>query len=94
MDLVGTLQILLQNRRFKVAPSLEHAALLAREFQQFQVRPAPLGSESLLEWRERPNDDLVLAAAIAVWQGEYQAQFFFKVIQLSETEPVPRWWRQ
>jgi hypothetical protein len=28
--------------------------------------------EALLDWRQRPHDDLVLAAAVAAWLGERQ----------------------
>jgi hypothetical protein len=68
-DLVGTMQLLLQDRRIKVADSLEHAATLVSELQQFQIKTVTLSPDAL-EWRERPHDDLVLAVAIAVWAAE------------------------
>jgi hypothetical protein len=68
-DLVGCLQVLLQEKRLTVARSLEHAATLAGELQHFQLKAVPLKPDAL-EWRERPHDDLVLAVAIAVWEAE------------------------
>jgi len=39
---------------------------LTEELQQFQIRTLSSMSDSVLEWRERPHDDLVLAVAIAI----------------------------
>jgi hypothetical protein len=36
-DLVGILQLLLQEKRMKVAPALEQMKTLAEELQQFQM---------------------------------------------------------
>jgi hypothetical protein len=69
-ELVSTLQVLLQSRRLRVAPALAEAQVLVRELSNFQMRRAPLASESLDAWREGPHDDLVLAVAIAAWEGE------------------------
>ena len=68
-DLVGVLQVLLQEKRLKVAPALEHAAMLATELQQFQLKAISL-DPCAVEWREQPHDDLVLAVAVAAWQAE------------------------
>jgi hypothetical protein len=73
-DLVGVLQVLLQERRLKVAPALEHAATLAGELQHFQLKTVPLKPD-VLEWRERPHDDLVLAVAIAAWLADRPVPF-------------------
>lgn len=70
IDLVGILQLLLQERRFRVATALELASTLTEELQQFQIRTLSSMSDSVLEWRERPHDDLVLAVAIAIWYAE------------------------
>ncbi len=79
-DLVGILQVLLQEKRLKVAPALEHARTLAEELQQFQLKAVSL-DPAAVEWRERPHDDLVLAAAGAAWQAERpHPAFFFEVV--------------
>ena len=78
-DLVGVMQILLQERRLKVAPTMPLAPTLAGELHQFQVRAVSLAADAA-EWRERPHDDLVLAVAIAVWHAERPAAFVCRVI--------------
>jgi hypothetical protein len=68
-DLVAVLQVLPQGKRLQVAKGLEIAATLADELQQFRLRTVPL-TDDVVEWRERPHDDLVLAVAVAAWYGE------------------------
>jgi len=63
-------QVLLQTGRLKIARALPHAELLARELVNFRSRVTGQTAESQLDWRERANDDLVLALAIASWQAE------------------------
>jgi hypothetical protein len=75
-DLVGVLQVLLQAKRLKVAEALEHAATLAEELQQFRMKTVPL-TDDVVEWRERPHDDLVLAVAVAAWRAEQPSSLFF-----------------
>jgi hypothetical protein len=69
-ELVGVLQVMLQARRIKVAPTLPEAATLVRELTTFQVKITPAANEVFGAWREGQHDDLVLAVAIAVWQAE------------------------
>jgi hypothetical protein len=89
-DLVGVLQVLLQEKRIKVAPALEQAATLAGELQQFQLKAVPL-DPSAVEWRERPHDDLVLAVACAAWQAERPGPAFFLEVVTPDPAPRPRW---
>jgi hypothetical protein len=69
-DLVSTLQVLLQTRRLKVAPSLPEAQLLVRELMNFQVKITPATHEVFGTWRDGVHDDLVLAVALAAWLAE------------------------
>ena len=69
-DIVSVTQVLLQTGRLKIARPLPHAKLLARELVNFRSRVRAQTAESQLDWRERANDDLVLALAIATWQAE------------------------
>jgi hypothetical protein len=70
-DLVGTLQVLLQSRRIKVAPALSEAQVLVKELQGFQTKITQAGNEIFgAPWREGKHDDLVLAVALAAWLGE------------------------
>src|SRR5262245_494147 len=69
--LVSTLQVLLQSRRLRVAGSLAGAALLVRALQNFRAKVTTAATDDpLAGWREGKNDDLVLAVAVAAWEGE------------------------
>lgn len=71
LALVSTLQVLLQNRRLKVARTLPAAEVLAAELSAFRVKVnVATGNESFEAWRERDHDDLVLSVALAAWLGE------------------------
>jgi hypothetical protein len=69
-DVISSTQVLLQTGRLKIARSLPHAALLAREPVNFRFKVGQERSEDVLDWREGPDDDLVLALAIAAWEAE------------------------
>jgi hypothetical protein len=77
-DLVSTLQVLLQSRRLKVAPILAEAKTLVQELMSFRVKATLSATETLESWREGPHDDLVLAVAIAAWQGERLQEFWMR----------------
>jgi hypothetical protein len=71
LDLVAAVQTALQNKQLKIASSLREAVRLTRELEAFRAKPAVgVGLENCDVWRERPQDDLVLAVALAVWYGE------------------------
>jgi hypothetical protein len=90
-DLVGVLQVLLQEKRLKVAQTLEHARTLTAELHQFQLKAVPLKPDAL-EWRERPHDDLVLAVASAAWCAERPGPaFFFTVVTPDPPPRSPNW---
>jgi hypothetical protein len=78
-DLVGVMQVLLQGKRLKVAQELAMSTTLAEELQQFRMKTVPL-TDDVVEWRERPHDDLVPAVAMAAWQGERPCPFFVAVL--------------
>jgi hypothetical protein len=69
-NLVGTLQVLLQTRRLQIASALPEAATLVRELETYRPR-VPLGRPDDTIWRDGAHDDLVLAAALAAWVGEW-----------------------
>jgi hypothetical protein len=68
--LVARLQVLLQTERLKIAAALPEAATLTRELLNFKVKVTLAAHETYEAWREGIHDDLVLAAALAVWLGE------------------------
>jgi hypothetical protein len=71
VELVGTLQVLLQTRRLKVSDALPEAGVLVRELGAFRAEVRLTPAEAAESWRERDHDDLVLAVAIAAWLGEW-----------------------
>jgi hypothetical protein len=70
-DLVGVLQVLLQNQRLKIAPG-PLSDILAAEMLNFKVKIDPeTAHDSYSAWREADHDDLVLSVALACWWGEH-----------------------
>src|SRR5687767_6312437 len=70
-DLVSNLQVLLQSERLKIAGDLPEAAALLRELRSFRVTISTAGNDTYAAWRENDHDDMVLAVALACWQGEH-----------------------
>jgi hypothetical protein len=70
-DLVAAVQTALQLKRLKISAALREARTLTRELSAFRAK-VRLGTDldNCDVWRERPQDDLVLAVALAVWYGE------------------------
>jgi hypothetical protein len=48
--------------------------------QHFQLKSVPMAQDALLEWRERPHDDLVLAVAVAAWQAERPVRVWLRML--------------
>jgi hypothetical protein len=78
-DVISTTQVQLQTGRLRIAGSLPHASLLARELVNFRFKVRGNGPEDTLDWREGPDDDLVLALAIAAWEAERRPGLAFSV---------------
>ena len=71
-DLVGAVQVLMQNARLRVAASLAEAATLRAELQNFRMKQnAATAHESYEHWRDGDHDDLVLAVAVAAWFQQF-----------------------
>ena len=71
-DLVSNVQVLLQEKRLRIASTLAEAETLAKELAEFEARISPRGHDTYGaagDWREGANDDLVLALAMACWLG-------------------------
>jgi hypothetical protein len=69
-DLVGCVQLALQNRTLKTSPALVEADTLMSELQNFKATISANGHDSYgaaNDWRIGSNDDLVLATAMAIW---------------------------
>jgi hypothetical protein len=69
-NLVSALQVALQTGTLKIASSLELAEVLRQELLNFRIKiNLSTGHDSYEHWREGDHDDLVLAAAMAVWSA-------------------------
>jgi hypothetical protein len=65
-EIISMIRILLEERRLRYAPTMEHALTLQTELQQFQAKQVT-GDNPMTDWRTRPHDDLVIATAMACW---------------------------
>ncbi len=72
--LASLMQVVLQTERLKIAGEMPLTPVLERELQAFKVKISAAGNEGFEAWRESDHDDLVLAAAIAVWGAEHRPQ--------------------
>ncbi len=70
-DLVGGLKVLFENpdARFQVAKDIPLVPKFVEELQTFKLKPPTLNPHDPESWRERPDDDLVFAVALAAWRG-------------------------
>jgi len=91
--LVSVLQVLLQARRLKFASGLREAETFLHELSTFQAKPLSPTADVMLDWREQPYDDLVLAVAIAAWLSERLRQFWvsFPMMLDPGLARMPQW---
>ncbi len=69
VEMVGVLRVIYEDGRLQMAKDLPLVPTLKGELRDFnmqQTRPNPNDPES---WRERPDDDLVFAVALAAWRA-------------------------
>jgi hypothetical protein len=74
-ELVSTLQVLMQSRRLRVVPTLAEAPTLVKELMNFKMKVKLVADDTLTAWRDGVHDDLVLAVAIAAWEGQRYYDF-------------------
>jgi hypothetical protein len=72
-QLASLMQVLLQTQRLKIAQAMPLTATLVKELAAFKVKVTLAGREEFEAWREADHDDLVLAAALAVYGAENPA---------------------
>lgn len=70
-DLVSVLQRWLGERRWKVSSGVDHAKLLSDEIRNFKLKISQSGHDTYEAAREGEHDDIVLAAALALWWQDY-----------------------
>lgn len=71
-DLVMAVQLLQQQQRLKVSKGLAEGPAFANEMQNFKYKISLAGNDSYNAWRESDHDDMVLAAACALWLAAYK----------------------
>ena len=69
-DLISACQVLLQQRRLKIAASLPEAKTLTEELLNFRYKITEASNLTYESWREGAHDDLVLALSLAVWEAK------------------------
>jgi hypothetical protein len=87
IELVSTVQALLQTRRLRVVPRLALAEVLKSELLGFKIKITSSANETFGAWREGAHDDLVLAVAMAAWLDERQTSRPF--VAASRRFPTP-----
>jgi hypothetical protein len=79
-NLVSALQAALQTGTLKIASSLPLVEVLRQELLNFRVKVnIATGHDCYEYWREGDHDDLVLAAAMAVWSARAPGPFLILV---------------
>jgi hypothetical protein len=74
-DLVGVVQVLLQQERLTFARQMPLMQPLFQELQSFRQKIDPVTAhDSYSAWREQDHDDLVFALALALWWGEWRGE--------------------
>jgi hypothetical protein len=68
--LVSGAQVILQQRRVKIARSLPLAEVLVKELLDYRVRITVAANEVFGAWREGQHDDLLFALCLCLWAGE------------------------
>lgn len=66
-DLIASAQVALQSRKLRIAAALPTAQVLVDELTAYRVKITDDGHDSYGNGRDAPNDDLVLATAIATY---------------------------
>ena len=69
-DLIGAVQVLLEQRRLVFAEDLARMRMLVDELMAMRVRMTAEGNEQYGAWREGSHDDLALAMALACWRAK------------------------
>ena len=75
-DLASLLRVLLESKRLVIAQGIQHGATLRSEISNFKAEKIT-PDDSVLDWRTREHDDLVLATALALWMFEKRGRAFF-----------------
>jgi hypothetical protein len=71
VDLISALSLAVEDGRLKIASTLPEAGHAVEEFQRY-ARKVPLGTlDQLAQWRERPEDDMILSLGMSAWYAQH-----------------------
>jgi hypothetical protein len=71
VELVGALQALQGQERFRIAANVREAKEVAKELGTFSSKLTPTGQLTYESWRTTDKDDLVLSIALPLWYGRW-----------------------
>ncbi len=78
LELAGIVTSLLDSDRLIIPKTVPLSELLTKELRAFKVKVTAAGNETMgADWRQRVNDDIVLALSIGAWLGEKGQQKFW-----------------
>jgi hypothetical protein len=69
-DLVGAVQVPLQDARLKFAEGLPLVPILIEEMLNFKVKITEAANDTYGAWREGQHDDLILSVMLAAWWAQ------------------------
>lgn len=92
LDLISTVQALLDQRLLKIRRDLPEAEILVRELKDYVVQFTPLGAMTF-NARSGKHDDVILALALACWRAtgggqRYRGLFDYYERELATSDPA------
>jgi hypothetical protein len=87
-DIVGALQLFVQNGRLKFAAGLPDIETLVAEITGMRVKPTKVDDSDTIAWRESPHDDEAFAVGVALW---YATRFQMERPIFEGTQEQPAW---
>lgn len=69
VEMVGVLRVIYEDGRLQMAKDLPLVPMLKEELRGLKMHPPRLNPNDPESWRERLDDDLVFAVALAAWRA-------------------------
>jgi hypothetical protein len=90
-ELVGSVRMVLDDRRIEVPETIPEQKVLERELVAFRAKVTAKGNETFeADWRQAPHDDMVLGTAMALFFGEREPYWEDLVPPTQPPENRPR----
>lgn len=75
LELVGALRVLYEAGRLETAKKLELLPTLLEEIRAFKMQRTRIDLNDPESWRERPDEDLILAVALTAWRASRRVPY-------------------